>query len=156
MTPGGARDHEHERYASGWTQSEVARFTRDGGSRVGELLRQTREEYRLSLEDVAEVLRIKAIYLAALEAGDIAALPAPAYATGFIRAYGEYLGLDGGEIVRRFKNEKNTHGATPELNFPVPLTERGIPGSSIVLIALILGVIGYVSWNWYTTGPHAT
>jgi cytoskeleton protein RodZ len=126
------------------------------GYGVGALLRSTREEYGLELSDVAAVLRIRQDYLGALEANEPASLPAPAYAIGFLRAYGDYLGLDSGELVRRFKKERADLTAQPELNFPVPLTERGIPGSSIILVALIVGVIGYVSWNWYSDTPRGT
>ncbi|MGL1751845.1 helix-turn-helix domain-containing protein, partial [Vibrio parahaemolyticus] len=77
------------------------------------------------LTDIAEALRIRVEYLAALEAGSLEGLPGPAYAMGFLRAYADYLGFDGKDIVRRFKAEQTSLNAKPELTFPMPLTERG-------------------------------
>jgi len=156
MPPGGRTDRDHDEQGPADGSRPASRPDRDGRRRIGDLLRDTREEYGLTLADIAGVLRIKDVYLAALEQHDLDALPAAAYAIGFLRAYSDYLGLDAEDLVRRFKAEKAELRATPELNFPVPLTERGIPGSSIVMVALILCVIGYVSWNWYSAGPRSS
>ena len=51
------------------------------------------------------MLRIKPAYLAALEQGRSRDLPGPTYAIGFIRAYADFLGLDGDQMLTRFKAE---------------------------------------------------
>src|SRR5271155_3985644 len=81
-------------------------------SAVGTLLAETRQNYRWALEDVGAALRIKPEYLAALEQGRADRLPGPTYATGFMRAYADYLGLDSREIVRRFQDEQNVRPTT--------------------------------------------
>ena len=48
-------------------------------------------------------LRIRRVYLEALEEGRLRDLPAPAYAVGFVRTYARALGLDADEMVRRFR-----------------------------------------------------
>jgi cytoskeleton protein RodZ len=126
------------------------------GNGVGDLLRTTRESYDLTLSEVAGVLRIRQEYLAALEENDPRALPAPAYVTGFLRVYAQYLGLDAEEIVRRLKREKADLSVVPELNFPVPLTERGIPGGSVIVVALLVCAVFYGAWNWYASAPRGT
>ncbi|HEX8375164.1 MAG TPA: helix-turn-helix domain-containing protein, partial [Geminicoccaceae bacterium] len=70
---------------------------------IGRLLRETRMARGEELGDVAEFLRIRPGYLAALEAGELAAIPGRPYAIGFLRAYGGYLGLDGDGLVGRLK-----------------------------------------------------
>jgi len=55
--------------------------------------------------DVAAELRIRESYLDAIERGELEALPGPAYQLGFVRAYARILGLDGDEILRRFRAE---------------------------------------------------
>ena len=76
-----------------------------GPRSAGDVLRQQREALRLDLDDAAAALKIKRDYLAALEAGRPDLLPGPTYAIGFVRAYSDHLGLDGSEILRRFKAE---------------------------------------------------
>jgi cytoskeleton protein RodZ len=122
-----------------------------GPRSAGDLLRQQREALRLDLDDVAAALRIKPDYLAALEAGRPDLLPGPTYAIGFVRTYSEYLGLDGGEILRRFKAESTGLDAKPDLAFPMPLGERSIPGGGMLLVALILVLCGYGTWYYLST-----
>ena len=123
---------------------------------VGHLLRSTREGLGWDIRDVAAALRIRAEYLAALERNTVEGLPGVAYATGFLRAYADYLGLDGNEAVNRFKSEKKTLASRPELSFPVPLTDRGIPGSGLFLIALLLITLAYGTWHYMSSGERAT
>ncbi|HEX4184824.1 MAG TPA: helix-turn-helix domain-containing protein, partial [Stellaceae bacterium] len=122
-----------------------------GPRSAGDLLRQQREALRLDLDDVAAALRIKPDYLAALEAGRPDLLPGPTYASGFVRTYGDYLGLEGGEILRRFKAESTGLDAKPDLAFPMPLGERSIPGGGMLLVALILVLCGYGTWYYLST-----
>src|SRR5271157_1327051 len=72
-------------------------------ARAGAGLREVRERLGWKLPDVAEALRIRLEYLTAIEQGDLSPLPGPAYRVGFIRAYAQILGLDGEEILRRFR-----------------------------------------------------
>jgi len=66
---------------------------------VGALLRERREELGFDLDAIGEALRIKPIYLAALEQGRGQDLPGATYAIGFIRTYAELLGLDSDRIL---------------------------------------------------------
>jgi cytoskeleton protein RodZ len=122
---------------------------------AGDLLRQRREELGLDLGDVAAALRIKPAYLAALEAGRPDRLPGPAYAIGFVRAYGDHLGLDGREILRRFKEESSALATKPDLSFPMPLGERSLPGGGTLLVALILAFCSYGAWYYLSTGERS-
>jgi len=61
---------------------------------VGPLLRAARETLGQTLEEIESITHIRARHLAALEADDYAALPAPAQARGFLKNYAQYLGLD--------------------------------------------------------------
>ncbi|HTV45563.1 MAG TPA: RodZ domain-containing protein [Stellaceae bacterium] len=118
---------------------------------AGELLRQQRLALGLDLGEVSAALRIKTTYLAALEDGRPDRLPGPAYAIGFLRAYSEHLGLDGGEIVRRFRREAAGLDTKPDLSFPMPLDERGIPSRATLLAALVLTILGYGTWYYLSS-----
>jgi cytoskeleton protein RodZ len=126
-----------------------------GPRSAGELLRQQREALGLDLQGVAAALKIKPTYLAALEAGRPDLLPGPTYASGFVRAYGEHLKLDGNEMLRRFKAESAALDTKPELAFPMPLGEHSVPGGSLLLVALILALCGYGTWYYLTTGERS-
>jgi cytoskeleton protein RodZ len=122
-----------------------------GPRSAGDALRQQREALHRDLKDVASALRIKPTYLAALEEGRPDRLPGPAYAAGFVRAYGDHLGLDGAEILRRFRLEASGLDKKPDLSFPMPLGEKSVPGGPMLLVALILAVCGYGSWYYLST-----
>jgi cytoskeleton protein RodZ len=126
-----------------------------GPRSAGDALRQQREALGLNFSDVAGVLRIKPAYLAAIEEGRPDRLPGPAYAAGFVRAYGDHLGLDGAEILRRFRLEAAGLDAKPDLSFPMPLGERSVPGRAMLLLALILAICGYGTWYYLSTDELA-
>jgi len=60
---------------------------------VGEVLRTTREERGLTLEQASNVTRVRVQYLQALESDDVYILPSIVQARGFLRLYADYLGL---------------------------------------------------------------
>jgi cytoskeleton protein RodZ len=114
--------------------------------RAGADLRAARERVGWSLSQMAEALRIRYQYLAALEEGRIAELPGNAYALGFMRTYATALGLDPNEIARRFKAEAAEVNQKTVLTFPVPVPERGVPAGAVVLLGVVLAVGVYVGW----------
>ncbi len=66
---------------------------------LGQLLRLERENKGLSVDDVADGLKISERILRALEAGDSTSLPHIVYVRGFVSAYGKYLDLDVQELL---------------------------------------------------------
>lgn len=119
---------------------------------IGALLRETRENFGGDVERIANALRIRAQYLAAIEEGRYDRLPAPVYALGFVRAYAIHLGLDGDEAVRRFKQEASGFEISRDLVFPVPLGERGIPHTRILAAAVLLLLAAYGAWYYLSSG----
>jgi cytoskeletal protein RodZ len=61
---------------------------------LGQRLKFARQERRLSIEQAAEVTRIRPHYLQALEADDYSVMPSAAQARGFLRSYASFLNLD--------------------------------------------------------------
>jgi len=123
----------------------------DGPRLAGAMLRRRREALGLDLADIAAALRIKPAYVSALETGYPDQLPGPAYATGFLRAYADHLGLDHEEVLQRFKQGSAAFARKPDLSFPMPLGERSIPGSGVLLVAIILAICGYGTWYYLST-----
>ena len=118
---------------------------------VGEILRRTRIYYGQSLEQVEAILRIRAIQLDAIEKGHIHRLPGRVYAIGFVRAYSEYLGLDGDKMVHLFKTQSVGGRVKPELSFPVSASESKVPN----LYAVVGGLAGAVALIALWASLHA-
>jgi cytoskeleton protein RodZ len=118
------------------------------GGGVGEELRQARVSRGIELADVAAETKIKARFLAALEAEEWGTLPDSYYAAAFLRRYADYLGLDGADLAARFRRSQGsvTLGSRP----PSPIVPAGtsrrsqrLPAPSpqllVVLGALVVG-----------------
>jgi cytoskeleton protein RodZ len=60
---------------------------------VGDQLKQARQDRKITLAQAADATRVKLRYLEALENNDLATLPSKVQGKGFLRIYGEYLGL---------------------------------------------------------------
>jgi len=123
------------------------RYAEAGG--VAALLRATRLQAGFDLVDVAGALRIQARYLEAIEDGRFEDLPGPTYAIGFVRAYAEFLRLDGKQIIRKFKDEARGLSRRQALVFPEPLQEGRFPGGVVLLVALLLAAAIYGGWYYY-------
>lgn len=115
---------------------------------VSTLLRETRVKLGRDIAVAATTLRIRQPYLEAIEDGRYQDLPGSTYAVGFVRGYAEYLGLDGAEIVRRFKQENNDLAGRAELVFPSATSGGGIPTGALLILALVGAGIAYGAWVW--------
>jgi cytoskeleton protein RodZ len=113
---------------------------------AGGFLRTRREEFGYDLRDVAEHLRIRHVYLVAIEEDRLDDLPGATYAVGFVRAYAEYLRLDGPAIVERFKEETAELAKGARLVFPSPQPEGKVPSGTILLLSVVIAGIVYGGW----------
>jgi cytoskeletal protein RodZ len=120
---------------------------------VGEILRRKRESYGQDLPTVAAQLHIRLTYLRAVESGRFKDLPGMAYASGFVRSYGDYLGLDGEELVRLFREEVAGIRRQVRLSAPIVASEGRIPGGAILLISGFLALVAYGVW-YYLADRH--
>ncbi|NMB46270.1 MAG: helix-turn-helix domain-containing protein [Firmicutes bacterium] len=77
---------------------------------VGRMLEEARLRKGITLDRVEAELKIRKHYLLAMEAGRWEELPGYAYATGFLRTYGEYLGLSGDDLVEEYKYWRELQG----------------------------------------------
>jgi cytoskeletal protein RodZ len=127
---------------------------------IGQQLRGAREHKKISLETAAQGTKIKGEYLAALEADQFDRIEAPVYVKGFLRIYGQYLGLDPKPLVNQFVNMKSAESAALA-EPPKPITHRPIgktspavlpeaqtPLSPSLLLALLGVVVGVLLVIW--------
>lgn len=115
-------------------------------ARVGEELRESRLALGVSLEELADQLRINRRYLAALEEGRVRDLPGVAYGTGFVRSYAQAMGLDAPDLVRRFREGAGAATRSKDLVFPEPVPDRGVPAGAVILLGAVLAIGGYAAW----------
>jgi cytoskeleton protein RodZ len=152
--------------------------TANGGAKIGQVLEKTRKERGLTLEEVEQATKIRKRYLVGLEREDYGVLPDAVYAQGFLKTYANYLGLDGEELSREFKDRRRprrergiSYGAPNKSEFERPLINPGevgvargrktISGTTILtlLIALlglaaVVGVLYYVGRGVQVSGEN--
>jgi len=115
---------------------------------VGALLAQTRAAFGQSVEEVSSALRIRPVFLRAIEESRYQDMPGLTYGVGFVRSYAHYLGLDVSDCVERFKDEAAGIERTTNLNFPAPVPEAKVPTGAIILVSLLLASLAYLVWTY--------
>ena len=84
---------------------------------LGDVMRGERATLGKSLLDVQRELRIKASYIAAIEACDPDAFDTPGFIAGYVRSYARYLNMDPDETFATFCEESGfsvAHGMSAE------------------------------------------
>ncbi len=115
----------------------------DAKGGVGALLRASRIRCGEELAQVADALRIRLAYLAAIEDGRFNDLPGATYTLGFVRTYASHLGLDVDEVIRRLRVETEIQAAKPDLSFPIPVSDTTMPTGAVVMIGVVAAVVAY-------------
>lgn len=131
-----------------------------GEMRIGAVLLEARERAGLDLRTVEERTKIRGKYLRAIEAEDWETLPSDAYAKGFLRTYGELLGLDAEALVDEYRRQVESEpdsGARPIDGVLEARRRPGEPprrpsgaliaGGIVVAILAVLAVIGLTGGN---------
>jgi len=124
----------------------------DSFEQIGSTLKHARRLQGLKISDVSQHLRISVDYLSKLESGAFDQLPAPAYVRGFLRSYGQYVGLDPSTLVARYTALSAKAATIP--TYKMPMSTRP-PQRSAPVIASMLVVcagIAYGGWYWINGG----
>jgi cytoskeleton protein RodZ len=133
---------------------------------VAEQLHQAREARKLTVEQVAEITKIRGDHVRALEEGNFNVFSAPVYIRGFVRTYSTLLKLDVPQVMATLDGEL---GQTKKFAEPPPLSDhpRGvldfvmlqlskidwrkgvlILGGAVVVLAIVLV---YATYHHYKT-----
>jgi cytoskeleton protein RodZ len=126
---------------------------------IGGDLRAARRARKRSIDDISRATKISRSILRALEKDDFDAVPGGLFTRGFLRAYAHEVGLDGEDLVRRYRAEQEPP-VTAET--PTSLTVASQAGdraadlddppaaarhSQIIQFAVILVIaLGYLAW----------
>ena len=131
---------------------------------LGERFRAAREARGLSLSDVAERIRIRSVYLGAIEDENWTAIGAPVYTRGFLRTYARFLGLDPEEVVGEFNRATSSSSgpAAPAASAPSSISRlheaRPRNLSPLIWIASLIAValVAFVFYNEFTLHARQT
>lgn len=112
---------------------------------LGESLRALRIERGLSLEDVAELTRVRRAFLIAIEEMRLDALPSRPFTIGYIRAYAQALGMDPEVAVDRFRAEEPV--LDEPLRAPVGVIEERDPRAAALVALAVVLIAAIILWN---------
>lgn len=146
LDTGGISDMQLAAARSGGSDPfEASPLTLQSGADVGQALRAIRESRGLSLDDLAEITRVRPAYLAALEAMRLDKLPSRPYTVGFIRAYAAALGLDPEAAVERFKADEPA--LDEPLHEPLGVHDQRDPRLTALIVGGCVIVAAILLWN---------
>ena len=116
---------------------------------LGSELREARLQRGLTLEQVAYETRIRTRYLEALEDERFDDLPGEAYAKGFLRTYADFIGLDGPQMLARYRARlpRRTEPAVSPRPQPPYEPKRFLAAVAAALALVLLAVAGLVAWQ---------
>ncbi|HEX8364310.1 MAG TPA: RodZ domain-containing protein [Allosphingosinicella sp.] len=110
---------------------------------IGERLRVAREAKGLSLDEIAGQTRIPVRHLQHIETGDWEALPAITYSIGFVRSYGNIVGLDGAALGQELRQQlggaSRRPGPAPE--YYEPADPARVPPRWLAIAAVLIAVL---------------
>lgn len=131
----------------------------DGLPSAGAQLRAFREAAQLTLDDVAQQLKLARRQVVAIENDDLDALPGPTFVRGFIRNYARLLRVDG-EALLQASNLVAPAATTPIQQLAPTMGELPRENGSgpawvrwLIPVALILVLIAGIAYYEFTVVP---
>lgn len=116
---------------------------------LGNKLKTAREAKGLSFDTISRDTNISSKYLEALEQENFSGFPGEPYVLGFLRNYGEYLGLDPEELQSLYRSLKIQEQPIPMeqlLRGPSPVPKIiGIALTALVVLGLGAGVFFFIN-----------
>jgi len=124
----------------------------------GARLAAAREREGISVGEMAGRLRLHVNQVRALESGNLAQLPEPAYVRGFVRSYARSLGLDPAPLIEDL-NAKLPPAATSVVEgmarahdySPVRAAAQERASRSLVLGLSVVALVALGALGWYAT-----
>jgi len=140
------------------TSPQWSRVDHDG---PGARLKSAREAAGLSLDQVAQQLKLAPRQVRALEDEDFAQLPGRTFARGFVRNYARLMNLDGDDLLSMLPDAAHA----PALEAPAlqatgamiaELPTASAPKTSftrwLIPLVLVACIVGAAAYEWYRGG----
>jgi cytoskeletal protein RodZ len=111
---------------------------------LGRKLREAREKHSYNLEQIARDTNISKSFLEALEEENFGVIPGDTYVLGFLRNYGEYLGLNPEELVGLYRNLRIQEQPMPMSELLQGRPRTGRPRSRVLALVLVVAAVAAV------------
>lgn len=138
---------------------------------LGEYLREARNRKGVDVREAARKTRINAVFIQALEDENFSKLPGPVFIRGFLRSYGNYLGLDQDDLMDRYQAQfigKPQGASAPLLIEQLPFQKKktvlwdrrgarllaAVGIAVLLLITVGLGIYGMVRFAKGSRSEH--
>jgi cytoskeletal protein RodZ len=112
---------KNSRFGNPGLQKDPKNRNKEPMSTVAEQLRQAREAQKLTVQELAEITKIRTDHIRALEEGNFNIFSAPVYIRGFVRTVSTLLKLDVPQVMSALEAEL---GQTVKFREPPPLTAQ--------------------------------
>ena len=120
---------------------------------VGQRLQEERIKKGLSIEEIADVTKIRKNFLEHIEKGEYEKLPSVTFAQGFVRNYVAFLGLPEKETMALFKREFDEEkifrvlpqGFNKDMDFPLSRIKMS---QAILIIILFLSLLVFLLFQY--------
>ena len=131
-----------------------------GGSKIGSLLKTTREQQGKSIEQIARVTKINVDYIRHIENGETEMLPANIFLKGYVLSIAKMLGLEKGEVIKHWDLEtadtplisKRTKGMDSEILLPsIGKSNRKTIIPTLLSAACVFAALCFVSVYFFDT-----
>jgi transcriptional regulator with XRE-family HTH domain len=120
---------------------------------IGERLRQAREAKGVSLDELAGQTRIPVRHLQHIEQGAWDALPAATYSVGFVRSYGNAVGLDGGALGAELRQQLGGAKRTSVVSeYYEPADPARVPPKWLAITAAAIAVLLILGYLVFRSG----
>lgn len=120
---------------------------------IGDLLKERRKEKGLTIEQVAEITKIRSIYIKALENSDHQAFSSEVYLKGFLRNYSHFLEIGTERALAMYRRESEFKSKEPVIKLAEKIKESGFKLDfttgkiiSLIIVAIVLVTIGYIGF----------
>ena len=115
---------------------------------VGQLLSDAREQKKMTIQEVAEITKIRPMYVRALEEGRYSEFNSNLHAQGFLLNYAKFLGLDLGRLKALYRRERRIKDEPMRSSIFTSKDKPKITVTPAIIVfpliaAAILGVILY-------------
>ena len=115
-------------------------------SEIGAVLVSARRSKEMSLQDMADTLRIPKSYLKSLENSDFENLPGIAYVPGYIRSYCKATDIDSSALIAAYFSSVDDKDVAPIYEVPGQALVPKFSRSSVAMVAVIIAIFGYTGW----------
>lgn len=117
----------------------------------GTMLRSARLARELSCREVEDQLNLMPGYVEILERDDYQSLRAPAFARGYVRAYGQLMNLDEVELLQAF-DEQRSNRAEEKKRVETKSLQLQPTGTGVIVGLVILVLLFASLWWWQGRG----